>query len=71
MNRQLWLLGGVAVPQVSIGISNTLSLAMHGSVMGIIAAALPLGFAALLGFGFIRVNGLKRRLVRARRLYES
>lgn len=71
LNRQLWLLGCVAVPQVSIGISKTLSLAMHGSVIGIIAAALPLGFAVLLGYGFMRVNGLKRRLARARRLYES
>lgn len=71
LNRQLWLLGCVAVSQLSMGISNTASLAMRGPAIGIVAAALPLGLAALLCFGFARVHGLKRRLKCARRLYES
>lgn len=71
LNRQLWLLGCVAVSQVCTGISNTISLAMRAPAIGITVAALPLGLAVLLGFGFVRVNGIKRRLKRARRLYES
>lgn len=71
LNRQLWLLGCLGVAQLSIGVPNIASLAMRESTLGIVAAVLPLTFAVLFCFGFARVNGLKRRLKCARRLYES